>query len=72
MAGEWEFRDAISDVSSVRLINIPHPNFDAQNLSVRGFRGFLKKDNFESLATVKEKGEVVEIYLQQTGNRKNR
>lgn len=72
MAGEWEFREAISDVSSIRLITIPRQNFKSQDLSVAGFKEYLRKDNFESLATIKEKGDRVEIFIQQAGNRKDR
>ena len=72
MAGEWEFRDAISDVSSIRLITIPRQNFKSKELSVPGFREYLRKDNFESLATIKEKGDRVEVFIQQAGSRNNR
>jgi len=72
MAGEWEFKEAISDVSSIRVITIPRQNFKSQELSVPGFKEYIRKDNFESLITVKEKGERVEIYIQQAGNRKDR
>ena len=72
MAGEWEFRDAISEVTSIRLITIPGKNFTQQELSVSGFRMYLGEDHFESLASIKDHGDNVEIYLQQTRNRKDR
>jgi hypothetical protein len=72
MAGEWEFKEAISDVSSIRVINIPKQTFRVQKLSVSGFRTVLHDDHFESLATVKEPGEQVEVYLQEQGNHSNR
>ena len=72
MAGEWEFREAISEVSSIRLITIPRQTFKSQELSVPGFKEYLRKDNFESLATIKEKGDRVEVFIQQAGSRNNR
>lgn len=72
VAGEWEFRDAISEVRNIRMINIPRKNFSQQELSVPGFRMFLEDDHFESLAKVKEKGSNVEIFLQKTRNREDR
>lgn len=68
IAGEHDFREAIRDVSSVRLITIPRDNFGQQNLSVAGFRKYLASDHFESLLTVRDHGELVEFYLQAGSN----
>ena len=72
MAGEWEFREAISDVSSIRIMTIPKEAFASQQLSLGGFRRVLQKDRYESLATVRDNGERVEVYIQEAGNRNNR
>lgn len=72
MADEYEFNDAIRKVRHVRLITIPAKEFDALNLSVNGFKKVLKKDSFEELSRVREKGETVTVYLQESGNNKNR
>jgi len=72
VAGEHEFKDAIEKVKSLRLISIPTSNFFSQGLSVKGFKKFLRDDNFESLASITEKNSQIEIYLQQTDNPKNR
>lgn len=72
MAGEWEFREAISGVNSIRLITIPMSNFADKELSVGGFKKYMVTDHFESLVTVKEDGESVEVYLQQSGKQRDR
>jgi hypothetical protein len=41
-------------------------------LSVNGFRKVLRDDKFVSLATVRDHGDHVEIYLQQNGNKPDR
>jgi len=72
MAGESEVKEAITDLRSVRLITIPKDNFVERNLSVAGFRKKLSRDSFESLVSIKDHGDHVEIYLQQNGNMKDR
>jgi hypothetical protein len=72
MAGDWEFRNAVHDLSSIRLITIPTESILRQNLTVGGYRRLLKADHFESLMNVKDHGSLVEIYIQETDNRKSR
>lgn len=70
-AGEYEFKEAIEKVKSLRLISIPTSNLAEQGLSVRGFRKVLSNDNFESLATLREDASRIEVYLQKNNNVKN-
>lgn len=61
---------AMQDIDHVRLITIPKEEFGKQGLSVNGFRQYLKKDAFDVLAEVRDKGEHVSFYHKNTG-RKN-
>lgn len=72
MADDYEFSDAIKHVRHVRLITIPAREFDALNLSVKGFKKVLMKDSFEELSRVREEKETVTVYLQESSNHKNR
>lgn len=71
VAGEHEFKEAIEKVKSLRLITIPNANFAAQELSVRGFKKVLSDDDFESLVTLREGTNRIEVYLQKNSNLKN-
>ena len=71
MAGEWEFKEAIKDVQHLRIITIPIQEFAARGLSVNGYKKLLRKDSFDELASVRDKGDDVAFYLQSTG-KKNR
>lgn len=72
VAGEHEFKEAIEKVKSLRVISIPTSNFAAQGLSVKGFKKIVSDDDFESLASIREKNSRIEIYLQQSDNPENR
>lgn len=72
MADDEELKGAIKELNHIRIITIPKINFKDQNLTVNGFRKVLQRDQFESLATVRDNGEHVEVYLQQSGNKSNR
>lgn len=69
MAGEHEFRNAIQDIKNIRLIAIPMTEFKRKNLSVAGFKKILKEDSFQELATVRDNGDDVNVFLQE--NRKD-
>jgi Domain of unknown function (DUF4252) len=71
MAGEHEFKEAIKDLSHVRIITIPNSEFSSQNVSVKGFKKVLRQDSFEELAFIHDKGEEVSIYLREGNNHKN-
>lgn len=72
MADDEELKEAIKELNHIRIITIPKTNFKDQNLTVNGFRKVLQRDQFESLATVRDQGEQLEIYLQQNGNKSKR
>jgi hypothetical protein len=64
MADDAEFKDAVKNIRSFELITIPNATFSAGHHTKEGFRKLLQKDNFESLATVKDHGDNVEIFRQ--------
>jgi hypothetical protein len=68
MAGEHEFRDAITDVHNVRLITVPKTALEARKLSLKGLKKFIEKDSFEPMLLVKEHGDEVTLYLQEGGS----
>lgn len=71
VADEHEFRDAIKKLQHVRFIEIPKTEFEAQNLSVRGFKNVLTNDSFQELAFIRDQGEEITIYLREGNNHKN-
>jgi hypothetical protein len=71
VAGEYEFNHAIEEVKQVRLMVIPKNEFDRHQVSVNGFRKVLSEDRFEELACIRERNEVVTIYIKENGNRLN-
>jgi Domain of unknown function (DUF4252) len=72
MAGEHEFRDAITDVKNIRVIVIPGTEFKRRGLSVAGFKKILKDDSFQELATVRDNGDDVSIFLQEGSKNRDR
>jgi hypothetical protein len=72
IAGEGELKDAIDEISAIRVITIPKDRFKEHDLSIKGFKRFIAKDHFESLAQVRDQGERLEVYLQESGNHENR
>jgi hypothetical protein len=66
------FRSMVKDIQQVRLMVIPKAAFDAQQLSVNGFRHFLETDAFESLATIRDNGDHISIFHRLDDNKKNR
>jgi hypothetical protein len=71
MAGEHEFNKAIRDVRNVRLITIPKSAFHSENVSLKGFKEFIKTDSFEELTHVRDNGDDVTLYLQSKKTTKN-
>lgn len=69
MAGEHEFREAITDIKNIRVIVIPMVEFKKRNLSVPGFKKILKEDAFQELATVRDSGDDVSVFLQEGKNK---
>jgi Domain of unknown function (DUF4252) len=72
MAGEHEFRDAITDVKNIRVIVIPTTEFKKRDLSVAGFKKILKEDAFQELATVRDSGDDVSVFLQEGSKNRDR
>jgi len=70
LADEHEFCNAITDIQNIRVIVIPAKEFRRKDLSVGGFKKILKDDSFKELATVRDSGDDVSIFLQE--NSKNR
>jgi hypothetical protein len=64
MSGEHEFKKAVSDIDYIRFITIPKTEFEAQKVTVKGFKKILHKDEYELLASVKDKGDDVTLYIQ--------
>lgn len=72
MADEHEFHDAIEEVKTIRLIVIPREAFEAQDVTLNGFKKVLMKDGFEELVRVKDNGDDVTLYLQSSPKKKDR
>jgi hypothetical protein len=72
IAGERDWQQAISEVKNIRFIVIPKQAFRERNLSIKGFHKFVKSDGFESLATIREHGSDVHIYIQEGKKDNNR
>jgi hypothetical protein len=72
MADEHEFRDAITDIKSVKLIVVPKRHFSTQGLSVTGFKKVLKDDAFQELAHFRDNGDNITVFLQEKGKNKDR
>ncbi len=71
MAGERDFRDAVKNIKQIRLISIPKREFEANDVTLNGFKKILRKDSFEELATVRDHGDDVTLYLQTNKQVKN-
>ena len=72
MADEHEFRDAITDIKSIKFIVVPKEEFSSRSLSIGGFMKILKQDAFQELAHFRDHGDLVTVYLQENGKNKLR
>jgi hypothetical protein len=72
LADEHEFCDAITDIKNIRVIVIPTTEFRRKDLSVAGFKKILKEDSFSELATVRDSGDDVYVFLQENGKNDDR
>jgi hypothetical protein len=61
-SGEGDWEDDFGKVRSVRVINIPQAEFKKKNVSAKGFRNVLAKDQFEELVTTFSEGERLTIF----------
>jgi len=65
-------RTMTKDIRHIRLIVIPRDEFAKQNLSISGFKGYLQKDSFQEMATIREHGEVVSVFHRTDAGAKDR
>ncbi|MBL7857179.1 MAG: DUF4252 domain-containing protein [Cyclobacteriaceae bacterium] len=72
MADEYEFKKAISEVKSIRLMTIPKSEFKDRGVSLSGYKKLLERDAYEQLAHVRDHGDDVTFYLQSTKKQGNR
>ncbi len=62
----------MKDIHHIRFIVIPTKEFRKQNLSVNGFKEYLRKDSFESLATIQDKADHISVFYCTDGNKRER
>lgn len=62
MAGEPDARQAVRGIHKVRLAVVPRVAFDAQQVTVKGFRRVLQQDSFSELMEFREDGSQVTVY----------
>lgn len=64
LAGEHEFKRAVKNVKSIRMITIPKSAFIEKSATVNGFKKVMASDSFQSLMTVREGADEMGIYVQ--------
>ena len=62
----------MKDIHHIRFIVIPTKEFGKQNLSVNGFKEYLTKDSFESLASIRDKAGLISVFHRMDGNKSDR
>jgi len=62
MAGEPEAKDAVRGIHKVRLAVVPRGAFEAQDVTVAGFRRVLEQDSFDEMMDFREDGDHVTVY----------
>lgn len=72
LADEHQFREAITDVKSIKLITVPKLEFKSKGLTVDGFKKLLKADSFQELVFVRDNGSDATFFLQENGRNKDR
>ncbi len=63
LAGEEEAKRAARHVARLRLVTVPRVAFEAQQVTVSGFKKVLKQDSFEEILQVRDGETDVTIYL---------
>jgi hypothetical protein len=63
LSGEHDFRDAIRNVKSVRLITIPKQRFEEAQVTVGGLRKLAREDSFEEMLRMRDHGDDVTILV---------
>jgi hypothetical protein len=71
LAGEHEAREATRGISKVRLVVAPRLAFEAQRVTVDGFRRVLREDAFEELMNFREDGDKVTVYSNSASRRRD-
>lgn len=69
--GDEKETEGLRDISSIRLMNIPQHELASRNLKLSGFKKLLARDNFEEVVSVKEKGDLITVYVQDHGKSDN-
>lgn len=69
--GEFEARQALKHVRSVRLTAVPREAFKAKGVTVNGFRDVMRKDSFEQMFDVSDGGDKVAVFVKAAGKNDN-
>ena len=72
MTGEYEFKSAIKEVNSIRLMTIPYSEFKDRGVSLSGYKKLLERDAYEQLAHIRDHGDDITFYVQSTKKQDNR
>lgn len=62
MAGEDDARDAVRGIDRVRLAVVPRAAFEAQKVTVGGFRRVLEQESFDEMMSFREDGDHVTVF----------
>lgn len=65
-------RKSMRNVKHCRFMVIPHEAFAKQQVTVGGFQAYLKKDSFQEVMSVRDKGDIVTVFHRQEGNHDER
>jgi hypothetical protein len=60
---EETYKEAVKDIRSIDFITIPKEAFEAQHVSVGGYKKFLEEKGFMNLMEVRDNGDHVTIYM---------
>lgn len=69
--GEFEARQALKHVRTVRLAAVPKEAFRAKGVTVDGFRNVMREDSFEEMFDVSDNGDKVALFVKATGKNDN-
>jgi hypothetical protein len=69
MAGEPEAKEAVRGIHKVRLAVVPREAFEAQEVTVEGFRRVLQQDSFDEMMEFREDGDQVTVYSNSPAHR---
>jgi hypothetical protein len=69
MAGEPEAKEAVRGIHKVRLAVVPREAFEAQEVTIEGFRHVLRQDSFDELMEFREDGDRVTVFSNSPAHR---